>query len=227
MPNKKNIVIKIDKIKKRYDDEAGVLNALKGVDMQVKEGDFVAIMGPSGSGKSTLMNLIGLLDRPTNGKYFLDNIDTSSLSDKQLSRLRRDKIGFIFQTFNLLPKLNIVQNTELPMVYKGISYKERRQKATKILKNLGLGDKAKSKINRLSGGQIQRAAIARALVNDPSLILADEPTGNLDSKTSDEVMRVLTSLNDQGVTIVVVTHSAEIAAYAKRTVRVKDGRIIR
>lgn len=227
MPNKQDIVIELKNVKKRYDDEAGVLIALKGVNLTVKRGDFLAIMGPSGSGKSTLMNLIGLLDRPTSGKYYLDKIDISELGESHLSKLRRDKIGFIFQTFNLLPKLNVIQNTELPMIYQGMSLKKRRDKAQKILSQLGLRDKARSKINRLSGGQIQRAAIARALVNDPSLILADEPTGNLDSKTSDEVMKVLVDLNNQGVTIVVVTHSADIAQYAKRTIKVKDGRISR
>ncbi|MDP4038824.1 MAG: ABC transporter ATP-binding protein [bacterium] len=220
-----NLVINLRSIKKRYDDEAGVLNALRGIDLTVKKGDFLAIMGPSGSGKSTLMNIIGLLDRPSRGNYFLDGIDTSKLGDNQLSKLRRDKIGFIFQTFNLLPRLNILQNVELPMVYRGISLKKRKLKATKILKSLGLEDKIKSRTNRLSGGQIQRAAIARSLVNDPSLILADEPSGNLDSKTSDEVMKILVRLNKTGTTIVMVTHSSEIAAYASRSVRVKDGKI--
>jgi len=220
------IVIDLRKIKKRYDDEAGVYSALKGIDLQVKEGDFLAIMGPSGSGKSTLMNIIGLLDRQTAGQYFLDGINVDQLTDRELSKLRRDKIGFVFQTFNLLPRFNVLQNVELPMVYKKIPFRERRKRALKLLSSLNVASKAKSRINRLSGGQIQRVAICRALANNPSLILADEPSGNLDSKTSDQLMKILVNLNKAGVTIVMVTHSAEVAAYAQRTVKMKDGKIV-
>lgn len=218
-------VISIAQIYKRYDDEAGILDALRGVDLSVNEGDFLAIMGPSGSGKSTLMNIIGLLDRPTQGRYLFDGVDTAKLSDKQLARLRRDKIGFIFQQFNLLPRLNLLQNTQMPMVYKNISSRQRTKAAINVLDDVGLGDKLKNKPSQISGGQVQRAAIARALINKPSLILADEPTGNLDTKKSKDVMQLLQRLNGQGVTIVVVTHNPEIAKYAKRIVEVRDGKM--
>ncbi|MBA3679075.1 ABC transporter ATP-binding protein [Candidatus Saccharibacteria bacterium] len=208
---------------KRYDDEAGVLDALKGVNIEIVEGDFIAIMGPSGSGKSTLMNIIGLLDRPTSGVFLLDDVDIATLSEKKLAELRRDKIGFVFQSFNLLPRLNVAQNVELPMVYAKKSKAERSKKVAEVLKKVGLADKAKNKSNRLSGGQIQRVAIARALTNNPSLILADEPTGNLDTKTGVEIMNLLRDLNKQGVTIVVVTHNPEVGDYANKIVMVRDG----
>ncbi len=210
---------------KRYDDDAGVLDALKGVDLSIEQGDFVAIMGPSGSGKSTLMNIIGLLDQPTSGEYLLDDVDTTTLSEKKLAKLRRDKIGFVFQSFNLLPRLNVAQNVELPMVYAKRSKHDRRQKVAEVLKMVGLEDKAKSRSNRMSGGQVQRVAIARALTNDPSLILADEPTGNLDTKTGSEIMNLLKELNKQGVTIVVVTHNSEVGRYANKVVWVRDGEL--
>lgn len=210
---------------KRYDDDAGVLDALKGVDLSIEQGDFVAIMGPSGSGKSTLMNIIGLLDQPTSGEYLLDDVDTTTLSEKKLAKLRRDKIGFVFQSFNLLPRLNVAQNVELPMVYAKRSKHDRRQKVAEVLKMVGLEDKAKSRSNRMSGGQVQRVAIARALTNDPSLILADEPTGNLDTKTGSEIMNLLKELNKQGVTIVVVTHNSEVGRYANKLVWVRDGEL--
>lgn len=213
------------KMGKRYDDDAGVLDALKGVDLTISQGDFVAIMGPSGSGKSTLMNIIGLLDQPTSGEYFLDDVDTTTLSEKKLAKLRRDKIGFVFQSFNLLPRLNVAQNVELPMVYAKKSKHDRRQKVAEVLKMVGLVDKAKSRSNRMSGGQVQRVAIARALTNSPSLILADEPTGNLDTKTGSEIMNLLKELNKQGVTIVVVTHNSEVGRYANKVVWVRDGEL--
>lgn len=215
-------VIKIHSLRKEYDDEAGKLVALKGISLTIKPGEFIAIMGPSGSGKSTLMNIIGLLDRGTRGDFFLDGVDVAGLSQKELARLRRDKIGFVFQSFNLLPRLNVAQNVELPMVYAHAPKKERNKKTSEVLKTVGLQDKARNKSNRLSGGQIQRVAIARALVNDPSLILADEPTGNLDTKTGDEIMDLLTELNKQGVTVVIVTHNPDIGKYADRVVSVKD-----
>ena len=169
------------------------------------------------------MNIIGLLDRPTSGKFILNGVDTEILSSKQLSKLRRDKIGFVFQNFNLLPRLNIMQNVELPLIYKKVKSSERKRKVREVLRQVGLEDKIKSRPNRISGGQVQRVAIARALVNSPSLILADEPTGNLDTKTGIEIMNLLKSLNSQGVTIIVVTHNPEVVHYAKNTVLVRDG----
>ena len=223
--NNQETVIELKSLTKRYDDEAGVYDALKGVDLSVNKGDFVAIMGPSGSGKSTLMNIIGLLDRPTKGEYILDNTNTNKLSDRKLANFRRDKIGFVFQNFNLLPRFNLMQNVELPLIYKRVGARERRKKVMEVLKSVGLGDKAKNRPNRLSGGQVQRAAIARALINNPSIVLADEPTGNLDSKTGIEIMELLKDLNKKGVTIVVVTHNPEVSEYADRTIIVKDGNI--
>lgn len=223
--NNLETVIELKSLTKRYDDEAGVYDALKGVDLSVNKGDFVAIMGPSGSGKSTLMNIIGLLDRPTKGEYILDNTNTNKLSDRKLANFRRDKIGFVFQNFNLLPRFNLMQNVELPLIYKRVAARERRKKVMEVLKSVGLGDKAKNRPNRLSGGQVQRAAIARALINNPSIVLADEPTGNLDSKTGIEIMELLKDLNKKGVTIVVVTHNPEVSEYADRTIIVKDGNI--
>lgn len=220
-------VIEIKNVTKRYDDEAGVLDALNGVSLTVMPGDFIAIMGPSGSGKSTLMNIIGLLDRPTTGQYLLEGTDVSNLSDRKLARLRRDNIGFVFQAFNLLPRLNLLQNVEMPMIYQNIRASRRRTRASEVLKRVGLGDKLTNKPSQISGGQVQRAAIARALVNRPSLVLADEPTGNLDTKKSEEIMQLLRELNKKGVTIVVVTHNPEVADYAKTTVEVRDGLIRR
>lgn len=227
MKNNQPPVIAINELSKRYDDEAGVLDALRKVNLTVNRGDFLAIMGPSGSGKSTLMNIIGLLDHPTGGRLLLDGIDTEGLSDKELARLRRDKIGFIFQQFNLLPRLNLLQNTEMPMIYKNLSARARQRAATRALEDVGLGDKLKNKPAQMSGGQVQRAAIARALVNKPSLILADEPTGNLDTKKSKDIMRLLQELNRAGVTLVVVTHNPEVAEFAKKVIEVRDGKIRR
>ncbi|MBI2798301.1 ABC transporter ATP-binding protein [Candidatus Saccharibacteria bacterium] len=225
MPKTNQQVVYIKGLGKRYDDDAGVLDALKGVDLQINSGDFLAIMGPSGSGKSTLMNILGLLDRPTSGVFLLDDVDTATLSDKNLAMLRRDRVGFIFQNFNLLPRLNVAQNVELPMIYQKIRTRERSKRVIEALNKVGLGDKAKNKSNRLSGGQVQRVAIARALVNKPSLILADEPTGNLDTKTGEEILKLLVKLNQQGVTIVIVTHNPEVSQFASRTVLVRDGQV--
>lgn len=219
-------VIQLKNLAKRYDDEAGVYDALKGVDLSVEEGEFVAIMGPSGSGKSTLMNIIGLLDRPTHGEYYLDGVDTNKFSDRKLANFRRDKIGFIFQNFNLLPRFNLLQNVELPLIYKKVGAKKRKIAVAEVLKSVGLADKLKNRPNRLSGGQVQRAAIARALINNPSIVLADEPTGNLDSKTGIEIMELLKDLNEKGVTIVVVTHNPEVSEYANRTIIVRDGKVM-
>jgi putative ABC transport system ATP-binding protein len=219
------VVVGLYDIGKKYDDEAGVYDALKNIHLEIKQGEFVAIMGPSGSGKSTLMNIVGLLDNPSKGVYMLDGVDTTCMRERQLAKFRRDKIGFVFQNFNLLPRMNILRNVELPLVYKRVSSRTRREHARKVLNQVGLGDKLKNRTNRLSGGQVQRAAIARALVNSPSLLLADEPTGNLDSKTSDDIMRLLQKLNQKGMTIVVVTHSSDIARYANRTIHMLDSKI--
>ncbi len=221
--SKPEIVIELTKLAKRYDDEAGVYDALKEVELKVKAGEFLAVMGPSGSGKSTLMNIIGLLDRPTAGDYLLDAVDTNTLSDKDLAKLRRDRIGFIFQNFNLLPRLSIMQNVELPLIYQKIRTAERKRRVREVLSEVGILDKIDSKPNRVSGGQVQRAAIARALINKPSLILADEPTGNLDTKTGIEIMKLLKKLNNSGVTIILVTHNPELSRYASRIVEVRDG----
>lgn len=216
-------VIFMKDLGKRYDDEAGVLDALKNINLEINSGDFIAIMGPSGSGKSTLMNIIGLLDRPTSGTFLLDDVDITTLSEKKLAKLRRDKLGFVFQSFNLLPRLTVFQNVELPMVYAKKNKAERKARVAEVLKKVGLADKANNRSNRMSGGQIQRVAIARALTNNPSLILADEPTGNLDTKTGVEIMNLLKDLNKMGVTIVVVTHNPEIGEYANKVVWVRDG----
>ena len=223
--NKPTDAITLGNLSKRFDDEAGIYDALKGIDLTVHKGEFVAIMGPSGSGKSTLMNIIGLLDRPTQGTYLLDGVDTNSLSNQDLAKLRRDKIGFVFQNFNLLPRLNIRQNVEMPLIYKRVAAKEREDKVIKALSSVGLLDKINNRPNRMSGGQIQRAAIARALINDPSIILADEPTGNLDTKTGKEIMNIIKSLNNKGATIILVTHNPEVSRFADRTIVVRDGLI--
>ena len=223
--NKPTDAIALGNLSKRFDDEAGIYDALKGIDLTVHKGEFVAIMGPSGSGKSTLMNIRGLLDRPTQGTYLLDGVDTNSLSNQDLAKLRRDKIGFVFQNFNLLPRLNIRQNVEMPLIYKRVAAKEREDKVIKALSSVGLLDKINNRPNRMSGGQIQRAAIARALINDPSIILADEPTGNLDTKTGKEIMNIIKSLNNKGATIILVTHNPEVSHFADRTIVVRDGLI--
>jgi putative ABC transport system ATP-binding protein len=225
MKKNSKIVISMKSLSKRFDDEAGVLDALKNINLEIVSGDFVAIMGPSGSGKSTLMNIIGLLDKATSGVFELDGVDIASLGQKQLAKLRRDKIGFVFQSFNLLPRLSVAQNVELPMVYAKKSAAERSKKVAEVLKKVGLSDKANNKSNRMSGGQVQRVAIARALTNSPSLILADEPTGNLDTKNGIEIMNLLRDLNKQGVTVIVVTHNPEVGDYANKVLLVRDGEI--
>ena len=203
------------------------IHALRGINLSLEKGEFVAIMGPSGSGKSTLMNILGCLDRPTKGKYFLEGKDISSLDRNSLAGIRNTKIGFVFQSFNLLSRTTSVENVELPLLYNGTSPKEKIQKAMKALATVGLGGRENHYPNQLSGGQQQRVAIARALVNDPSIILADEPTGNLDTRTSIEVMDIFQSLNEKGITIILITHEKDIAAYAKRNITFRDGRIVR
>jgi len=218
-------VIELKKIHKSFPTGDEKTVALKDVSLAIKTGEFVAIMGPSGSGKSTLMNIIGLLDSATSGDYLLDGVNARKLSDRAQARLRREKIGFVFQSFNLLPRLTLQQNVELPMTYRGIKPKARAKSAEVLLKQVGIADRAGYKPSQISGGQLQRAAIARSLANKPSLILADEPTGNLDSKSGQAIMNLLTKLNQHGVTVVVVTHDQTIARFAKRIVRMRDGQI--
>jgi len=220
-----DIVILTHKLARDYDMGGEVVHALRGVDIQIRRNEFVAIMGPSGSGKSTLMNLIGCLDTPTAGEYWLNGQKVSDLSDDELARIRNKEIGFVFQTFNLLPRATSLHNVELPLIYAGMPAQPRRQQAARALERVGLGDRMAHKPNELSGGQRQRVAIARALVNEPSILLADEPTGNLDSATSAELMGVFADLHRQGQTIVMVTHEHDIAAHAARVVTLRDGLI--
>ncbi|WDV45479.1 ABC transporter ATP-binding protein [Clostridiaceae bacterium M8S5] len=219
-------VIDMKNIRKVYSNGSIEFEALKGIDLSVEEGEFVAIIGSSGSGKSTLMNIIGCLDILTEGEYYLKGKSINNYTEKELAILRNKNIGFIFQKFNLLPKLNAYENVELPLLYQGMKKKERHQRVTKALEQVGLGDRMDHKPSEMSGGQQQRVAIARSLVCDPALILADEPTGNLDSVSTDEIMTILIDLNKQGATFVLITHDNEIAARANRTVRIKDGKII-
>jgi putative ABC transport system ATP-binding protein len=201
------------------------IHALRGVSIEIERGEYVAIMGPSGSGKSTLMNLIGCLDTPSKGSYLLNNKQVGQMNDDELARIRNEEIGFVFQTFNLLPRATALHNVELPLVYAGVPTKDRLERARKSLDRVDLGDRMTHRPNQLSGGQRQRVAIARALVNNPSILLADEPTGNLDSKTGAEIMALFDKLHQSGNTIILVTHEADIAAYAKRTVHLRDGQV--
>jgi len=220
-------LIILDKLVKTYTLGDYEIHALRGIDLTIKEGEFVAIMGPSGSGKSTLMNILGCLDRPSSGRYILDSLDVSSLNRDQLAEIRNKKLGFVFQSFNLLSRTSAIENVELPLLYNGNTTKEKYQKAMKALEMVGLKDRANSAPNQLSGGQQQRVAIARALINEPAIILADEPTGNLDTKTSIEVMDILQMLNNNGNTIALITHEPDIASYAKRNIVFRDGKIVR
>jgi putative ABC transport system ATP-binding protein len=222
MSDRRNI-IDIQDMRKIYDLGTVQVEALRGIDLEIRENDYVAIMGPSGSGKSTLMNLIGCLDTPTTGEYYLAGERVGGLSDRQLAEIRNRRIGFVFQTFNLLPRASALQNVELPLVYAGESPSERRRRAKDALEAVGLGDRMKHKPNEMSGGQRQRVAIARALVTNPSIILADEPTGNLDSKTGEEIMLLLEKIYENGNTIILVTHEEDIARNARRIVRLRDG----
>ncbi|MXX54611.1 MAG: ABC transporter ATP-binding protein [Gemmatimonadetes bacterium] len=221
------VVIHTEGLRKYYILGAETVRAVRGVDLEVKRGEFVAIMGPSGSGKSTFMNLIGCLDTPTGGDYWLNGRKVSELSDDQLARVRNRDIGFVFQTFNLLPRATALHNVELPLIYAGMSSRERRKRAEEKLTLVGLADRMDHRPPELSGGQRQRVAIARALVNDPALLLADEPTGNLDSRTTMEIVEMLAALNQAGQTIVLVTHESDIAAWASRQIHLNDGLVER
>ena len=214
----------IDITKKYYLGEV-VVDALSDVSVSLEEGEHVALMGPSGSGKSTFLNILGCLDVPTSGKYLIDGVATSDLSDDELSDIRRRKIGFVFQSFNLIGELSVVENVEVPLFYQGMSEKQSRRRATELAEMVGLGHRLGHRPMELSGGEQQRVAIARAMANEPSIILADEPTGNLDSKSGDEILGILARLNDEGKTLIVVTHDHDIAARAQRVIRFKDGRI--
>jgi putative ABC transport system ATP-binding protein len=220
-----DLVIQIRDLRREYQMGGETVRALRGVDLAIRRNEYVAIMGPSGSGKSTLMNLIGCLDTPTGGEYWLNGQEVSRMSDDHLARVRNREIGFVFQTFNLLPRASALQNVELPLVYAGAGARERRERAREALVRVGLEDRMDHRPNELSGGQRQRVAIARALVNRPSILLADEPTGNLDTATSEEIMRVFATLHDQGQTVIMVTHEADIAAHAARVVVLRDGKV--
>jgi putative ABC transport system ATP-binding protein len=218
-------LIEIHDLRKRYQMGSEVVWALDGISLDVERGEYMAIMGPSGSGKSTLMNMLGCLDTPTSGQYFLNGQDVSRYTDDELAEIRNREIGFVFQTFNLLPRVDCMRNAELPLIYAGMSRSERRERAAEALRNVGLGDRLNHRPNELSGGQRQRVATARALVNRPSIILADEPTGNLDTETGDEIMMLFESLYRQGNTLLVVTHEEEIAQHARRIIRLRDGKL--
>ncbi len=220
------LAVKLSHVNKVYDQGEGLkFQALRNINLNISKGEFIAIIGPSGSGKSTLMHILGLLDRPTSGSYELDEEDTSTLSENELAKIRNQKIGFIFQSFNLLPRTAALDNVALPLIYSGVSGKERLHRAKEALERVGLKDKIFSKPNQLSGGQQQRVAIARSLINNPEIILADEPTGNLDTKTSEEIMDIFKKLNKEGHTVILITHEHDIAKQAKKIIRIKDGEI--
>jgi len=219
-------LVRIERVSKEYRMGGETMKALNEVSLTVERGDFVAIIGPSGSGKSTLMNMIGCLDTPTSGNYWLDGDEVSRMKDNRLAEIRNRKIGFIFQSFNLLPKLNAMENVELPLIYRGMSGKERRERAIEALRKVGLEERMRHRPSELSGGQQQRVAIARALAGQPPILLGDEPTGALDTKTSKEVMQLMKGLNREGHTIILITHDPEVASEAKRIVRISDGRIV-
>ncbi|MFZ2377656.1 MAG: ABC transporter ATP-binding protein [Methanothrix sp.] len=219
-------LIELKEIKKTYLVGRSEYPVLKGIDLEIEEGEFVALMGPSGSGKSTLLNIIGCLDRPTSGRFVLQGKDISRTSDQELARIRREELGFIFQTFNLIARISVQQNVEIPLMLRGISRRERRERATKLLESLNVAHRAEFGPQNISGGERQRVAIARALANDPRIIIADEPTGNLDLKNSSEVMKILNRLHEEGRTIIMVTHNPEITGNCSRVIRLRDGRLM-
>ena len=225
MEDKSNVLINITDLCKTYKMGTNEVHALDHVDLQIKEHEFVSIIGPSGSGKSTLMNMLGCLDVPTSGDYVLDGKVIKKMSDNSLATIRNDKIGFVFQGFNLLPKLTAIENVELPLVYQGVPVKERKERAIEALKAVGLTERIHHKPTELSGGQQQRVAIARALVTNPPIILGDEPTGNLDSKSGKEIMELFTRLNEEGHTVILITHDNKIASQAKRIIKIQDGKL--
>jgi putative ABC transport system ATP-binding protein len=225
-PDDSDVVIRIDRVSKIYQTGDILVHALRGLSLSIHRGEFVAIMGPSGSGKSTLMNMIGCLDRPTKGKYFLEGVDVSTMGKAQLADVRNQRVGFVFQSFNLVSRTSALENVELPLLYAGISASERKRRAREALAIVGLSDRERNMPNQLSGGQQQRVALARALVNNPSIILADEPTGALDTRTSVEVMEIFQRLNrERNLTVIIVTHESDISLYAERVIHVRDGRI--
>jgi putative ABC transport system ATP-binding protein len=221
----KQTIIHLEEIRKSYFMGSQALEVLKGINLEINKKEYVALMGPSGSGKSTLMNILGCLDTPTSGTYILNGHDVSKMNDADLAQIRNKEIGFVFQQFNLLPRLSAVDNVALPLVYAGLSRKLRTEMSLAVLDKVGLADRSHHKPNEMSGGQIQRVAIARALVNNPAIILADEPTGNLDSKTSAEIMNLFSAIQEAGNTVVLVTHEEDIASYAKRVIRLRDGMV--
>lgn len=218
-------IIQLQELVKNYFVGKIIVPAIRSISLQINKGEYVAIMGPSGSGKSTLMNIIGCLDTPTKGTYLLNSVEVNTLNEDQLAEIRNKEIGFVFQTFNLLPRFNVLENVMLPLVYAGYEKKERLQRALEVIKSVGLEERINHKPNELSGGQRQRVAIARALINNPSIILADEPTGNLDSKTSNEIMQLFDEIHQRGNTIILVTHEEDIAQHAQRIIRLRDGMI--
>ncbi len=219
-------MIELNNIYKLYEMGGETVTALDDITLTIQDGEFTSIMGPSGSGKSTLMNMTGLLDTFDRGEYILNDINIGEYSDKELAQIRNKQIGFVFQSFNLMPRLSVLQNVMLPLVYAGVSLSERKERATAALERVGLGDRLNHRPNEISGGQKQRVAIARAIVNDPAVILADEPTGNLDSTTAEEIMRIFQELNREGSTIVMVTHEREIADYTKKIIHLRDGKLV-
>ena len=219
-------VIELKDIQKTYRIGESEYAVLKGIDLEIEEGEFIALMGPSGSGKSTLLNIVGCLDRPTSGRFLLLGQDISLTSDDELARLRREELGFIFQTFNLIGRISVQKNVELPMMLRGVVRQKRRERALKLLRDIGIDHRSDFSPQNISGGERQRVAIARALANDPTIIIADEPTGNLDLKNSDEVMKILSKLNQEGRTIIMVTHNPEITENCSRVIRLRDGRIL-